>query len=279
MAADLHNHTIYSDGTISPAQLLRWGADLKLAYLGITDHDTDEGIAHARKAVEELRKKGFQPPELVPGVELSTEVQSRSVHLLAYWPELGDGPLAELLARMQRERVARIERMVAKLGEENLFVDLDRVRELAGPGVIGRPHVARALVEEGYASSVEEAFDLYLVRGRPGYVPRPKLDPPAAAEAVHAAGGVCVLAHPRLVGDEGLVEQLAASGLLDGVEAWHPEHNATETQRYLDLAHRYRLVTTGGSDFHAQGEGSGRLGAATAPDEVVNELWSRRKRA
>ncbi|MDI3317314.1 MAG: PHP domain-containing protein [Bacillota bacterium] len=277
MAADLHNHTIYSDGTLTPAQLLRWGVDLKLAYLGITDHDTDEGLEPARLAVEELRQKGFTPPELVPGVELSTEVQSRSVHLIAYWPELGEGPLAELLARMQRERVTRIERIVAKLGEEHIVVDLDRVRELAGPGVIGRPHVARALVEEGYASSVEEAFDLYLVRGQPGYVPRAKLDPASAAEAIHQAGGVCVLAHPRLVGDEGLVEELAASGILDGLEAWHPEHNATETQRYIDLAHRYRLVTTGGSDFHAQGEGSGRMGAATAPDEVVSQLWGRRK--
>ena len=267
MSADLHNHSLYSDGTWRPSELVREAKRLGLHYLGLTDHDTAAGLAEARR---ECQSGGA--PVLVPGVELSTEEAGREVHVLAYFAEFERGELAELLAGQREERVRRLRRMVGKITALGMPIDEERVLALAGPGSAGRPHIARAMAERGYVKSVAEAFSLYLSPGKPGYVERTKLDPVATAEMVRRAHGVAVLAHPGLIGDEAIVRQLLGSGAFTGVEVWHPNHDAVATERYLRLAEEHHLVGTGGSDFHDGEEGSGYLGAATSPDTTVEAL-------
>lgn len=240
--ADLHMHTTASDGTLAPAAMVALCKEQGLEAIGITDHDTAAGLAAARDACTAL---GIR---LVPGVELSCEVPGAEVHILGYLCDFDDGPLADLLRRMREGRIARAAQAVEQLRRAGFPIELSRVMEL-GQESVGRPHIAAALVEAGYADSVRAAFDRFLVRGRPGYAPRPKLSPIEAITTIRDAGGVPVVAHPGLIGDDKWVTAFIEAGAL-GLEAYHSDHNSAQAAKYARWAEEKGLLVTGGSDSH-----------------------------
>lgn len=264
--ADLHSHTTASDGSLTPAELVAEALRVGLGAVGICDHDSVDGVDPARSAAAGT---GLL---VVPGVEINTTYDSLEVHVLGYYIRPADPDLAELLARLRHERQNRVRRIVQRLEQAGFPVRLERVLELSGEGAVGRPHVARALVEAGYAASEGEAFANLLVPGKPGYVERYKVTPREAVQAILAAGGVPVLAHPGLVGRDELISDLAVAGLM-GLEVYHTDHSPEQSHRYLALARRHGLLVTGGSDYHGPGHGhlSG-LGHVTVPMETVARL-------
>ncbi|WPD20050.1 PHP domain-containing protein [Thermaerobacter composti] len=276
--ADLHTHTTASDGTVTPEERIQMARRAGLEYVGITDHDTLAGLPAARAAA---RAAGIG---LVPGVELSTDVDLGSrrvgVHVLGYWVKEDDPPLVELLAQRRASRERRLARILERLAQVGIVLDEGRIRALARGGAVGRPHVARALVEAGVVATVAEAFERYLTPGKPGYVPRAPLAPEAAIAAIRAAGGVPVLAHPGL-----LPERLHAlwpvwqrHGLA-GVEVYHTKHSPEQAAAFLRRARELDLLPTGGSDCHGPQPGQPALiGRVRIPVEWVERLRERSAR-
>ena len=248
---DLHAHTTASDGSLSPTALVNQAADLGLAALAVTDHDTIGGLCEAADAAAQ-RELTF-----VPGVELSVEDDGGRFHLLGYLFRPDDTALGEHLKRLRESRARRNAQMAEKMAVLGLPVTMEDVRAEAGEDaeVIARPHFAQALIKKGVVSSVKEAFDRYLSTGKPLYLPKVVLTPAEAVGLLHAAGGIAVMAHPGLVplNDDALarrVESLAREAGLDGIEAYYSQHSPAETARFLALAERLGLIVTGGSDFH-----------------------------
>lgn len=262
---DLHTHTTASDGTLSPAEVVRhvWAAGL--AGVGITDHDTMGGV---KAAEEEGQRLGIQ---VIPGIEISTEYEGREVHILGYYCSSDSASLAGVLEELRAARKQRLERIVENLRGAGLDISFDQLVIAIGNEAVGRPHIARALVKLGFASSVQEAFEKYLLRGRPGYVPRHKMDPLTAIRCIREAGGVPVLAHPGLVGDDSIITRLVDAGLM-GLEVWYPEHTPEQTAHYESMAESLGLIATGGSDFHGKGEREAELGSVRVPEEFVIRL-------
>jgi predicted metal-dependent phosphoesterase TrpH len=268
---DLHTHSTASDGLLTPAQLVALAAERGLRTLALTDHDTVAGIPEASAAASAAALR------FVPGVELSTHVESGEVHMLGYFIDTADPALREALTGFRAARAGRAEGMVARLGAAGAPIALDRVHAFAGGGSIGRPHVARALVEAGHAASINEAFERWLVRGRPGYVERFRLTPPDAIRLIRASGGVPVLAHPHSVDDlPGLLPRLLEAGLA-GLECYYGDYDEPRKRDYLALAKRHGLVATGGTDYHG-GSGAHRrpLGSIYIPPRCVDDLAARR---
>ncbi len=265
MRADLHTHSSFSDGTRPPAEVVRRAAAAGLAAIALTDHDTVAGIGPAAEVL---------PPGLmlVPGMELSCRREGHSVHLLAYLFDPGHPELAAQTERIRQGRVERAREMVAKLAALGTGMTWEQVTAIAGGGVIGRPHIARAMVDAGVVGSVDEAFTPeWIGPGGRAHVRRYALDPADAIRIVGAAGGVCVLAHP-FAGTRGwlvpdvLITELAAIGLA-GVEVAHPDHDDGERRHLAGLAAKLGLVVTGGSDDHGELTGD-RIGIEwTAADE------------
>ncbi len=270
---DLHTHSNASDGVLTPAALIAYAAERGVRVLGLTDHDTVSGIAEATAAGA---RHGV---EVIPGVELSTQVDGREVHILGYLVDSDDAALISCLGELAARRRTRIERMVARLGEIGVPVSLARVFALSGQGSVGRPHVARAMIEHGYVADVSEAFDHYLGMGRPGYVPRDPFPPEEAVGLVRHAGGVPVLAHPVTTGDiEGTIARLLPAGLL-GLEVYYGEYDDEMRNGLRATADRHSLIPTGGSDFHAPGFKPGRdMGQAPVPQETVALLRAATRR-
>jgi predicted metal-dependent phosphoesterase TrpH len=236
--------------------------------LALTDHDTVAGIPEARAAGARLGV------EIIAGVELSAAFESGGeVHLLGYAIDVADTTLLERLAGFARARAERMDRMVDRLDEIGVPVDLRRVRQLAGHGTVGRPHLARALVEAGYARDLPDAFDRYIGAGKPAYVPRPRVDPAEAIVLVRAAGGVPVLAHPFSVGDvERALDRLVPAGLA-GMEVDYGAYTPQERALLRAMAARRGLIATGGSDYHGPDARPGReLGAVPVPPAAFAAL-------
>jgi predicted metal-dependent phosphoesterase TrpH len=267
--ADLHSHSTASDGTDAPAEVMRRARAAGLDAIALTDHDTVAGHAAARAAL---------PPELtlVPGMELSCRRDGHSVHLLAYLFDPADPELAAETARIRESRVHRAEAMVGRLAELGVPVTWERVRAIAGDGVVGRPHVARAMVEAAVIDSPDQAFGPdWIGEGGRAYVPRYALDPARAIALVRTAGGVSVLAHPRARGWEvpdDVIAGLAAAGLA-GIEVWHPDQGQAQRMLLQDLARRLDLVASGGSDDHGELTGH-RLGSDTIAPDAYERLVS-----
>jgi predicted metal-dependent phosphoesterase TrpH len=215
---------------------------------------------------------------VIPGVEINTDVDSHEVHILGYFIDDTEREFQAFLRRLRAGRVERAERMVEKLRALGAPVAWERVRALAGDGAVGRPHVARALVEAGRVASVQEAFERYLSRSGPAYVPRTRLSPEEAVEAILRVGGVPVLAHPGWEASGPVIERvplLVEHGLC-GIEAFYPDHSPAMVARYLDVARRYGLIVTGGTDFHGGGVATrAPLGSVTVPPDVVPALRRR----
>jgi predicted metal-dependent phosphoesterase TrpH len=267
---DLHTHTDRSDGTFTPSELVRRAAGLGLDVVAVTDHDTTEGLAEARATGEEVGV------EVVPGVEFSAEHDGTSVHVLCYWMDVEDADLQAELGRLRDDRFRRGELMVGRLNELGMPVSFERVREIAGGGNIVRPHVAQAMVEAGVVGSEGEAFERWIADGKPAHVPKHALEPLDALALIRAAGGLCVLAHPGMWGDQTevpveLIESMAGAGMA-GLEVDHTDHTSEQRARYRALAERLGLVPTGGSDCHGTRYDPIRLGTSRCAPESFASL-------
>lgn len=265
-SVDLHCHSTASDGLLSPSELVAYGADRGLAVIGLTDHDSVNGIQSARSTGDQL---GI---EVIPGVELSSEIDGLQAHILGYFIDADSPSIHQEFAWMVDSRRERISRICQNLNDAGVPIDVEEVYRLAGSGTIGRPHVARVLVSTGYASDVSDAFGRYLTRGKPGYALSEKITPEGAILAIHRAGGVAVLAHPWSTRNpRGAVRQLVSYGL-DGLECFYGEYEPSVREDLAALAAEYRLIPTGGSDFHGKGVKSTDLGGVFVPPESVEAL-------
>jgi len=260
---DLHAHTTFSDGLLTPEALVARAVEKRLAALAITDHDTVEAIPRALAVAGTVL-------ELVPGIEISTAFEGADLHILGFYVNPEHGQLRERLQRFQQERRDRAQSILERLRELGAPVDLDAVLEFAGPGVVGRPHVAQAMVRAGLVADFDDAFDRYLGSQAPAYVPRPAFSPAEAIALIHAADGVSVLAHPGPQMPDSVIERLKGEGLR-GLEVWHPQHGNATVRRFQALAERLGLLTTGGSDFHGEHR-SLDLGDLPVPVSVLDPL-------
>lgn len=246
---DLHTHSTASDGSMTPPELVRHAYSKGLAAVAITDHDTVNGVA---QAMEEGLRLGI---EVIPGVEISADYNPE-MHLLGYFPNGQVHEILKTLEELREKREQRNPRIINKLNELGFEITLSEVRRLALGGNVGRPHVARAMVDRGYVSSIKEAFDKYLASGRPAYFKKDKLTPANGIVEIVKAGGVPVLAHPIYLGMTGerldqLLGELAEVGLM-GIEAYYTENTPEQTAELLQLAMKHKLLVTGGSDFHGR---------------------------
>jgi len=266
---DLHVHTTASDGSLSPAECVREALARDVTLLGISDHDTLEGIPAAQDAAREL---GLV---LVPGVELSVGSGEHEIHVLGYFVDVGDAALGHVLATLRGARDRRNEGILLRLSQLGAPVDPARLQQIAGTGSVGRPHIAKALVEAGHVSSEGEAFGRYLARGKPGYVGRERLSPSEAAQAIRRAGGIPVLAHPAKIGPRQTIEEIVDQGM-DGLEVFHSDHNERKVALLMDIAQDRHLLITGGTDSH--GPHSDRpisIGSVDIPPWVGEQVLAR----
>ena len=268
MRIDLHTHTTASDGLLSPEQLVEKARQAGVQVLAVCDHDSTEGVD---AAVAAGKRSGV---EVIPAVEINTDVDEGEVHVLGYLLDHRQLWLQEFLRKLRDGRVNRARQMVEKLNALGIKIDFARVRELAR-GAIGRPHVAWAIVEAGAAKSVDEAFTRYIGRNGPAYVERLKVLPEEAVQVILRAGGIPVLAHPGWGFHEPLIPQLVAAGL-EGLEAYYPDHTPAMQAHFLSLANQHNLLVTGGTDYHGEGFATkAAIGSQYVPPEVVEKLKER----
>ncbi len=275
MAHDLHAHTNRSDGSHDPADLVQYAGHLGVDVLAITDHDTMAGVAEAADAG---RAAGIR---VVPGVELSIKVPHGSMHLLGYFAEPSPDPLLGMLAGLRATRILRAREMVDRLNGLGVTIDWNDLVDEASGAVLGRPHIAEALIRAGHVDTRKEAFDLYLAEGRPAYVRSEGLDVEDGVALVAESGGAPVLAHPSTLGLDAahlspFVGRLARAGLI-GIEVHRPEHTPDQFAGYGALARTYGLIPSGGSDYHrpSSPHHPGATGDPPLPDDTVDRLLAR----
>ncbi len=270
MKVDLHSHSTVSDGTDSPAELVARMAEAGITTLALTDHDTLAGLPEAR---EEADRRGI---ELISGAEISAEWGGQDdIHIVALFVDERNARFNAALAERQEERRTRGERMAKRLVEAGYAIDLEAIRADVGDGVWGRPHLARALVRAGYATGNDDAFDRFLGREHPWYVPYEKWKAQDVVAAIAAAGGVSSLAHAVWYKDtDRLIRELAATGL-DALEVRHPDHDPAFEERLSALARELSLATSAGSDFHGAPEGRKRPGGVFGDQAMLETLRAR----
>lgn len=265
---DLHIHSTASDGRLNPADVVYKSAGLGVAIIAIADHDSVDGIAPALVAAN-----AFPRLQVIPCVEISTDVPHGEVHILGYFIDYTDHKLRATLEGLRNSRLERAMKMVNKLGNLGIHIDWKRVQEIAGTGSIGRPHIAQAMLEKGYIASVKEAFTKYISQDGPAYVEREKKTPAEVVEIILQAKGLPVLAHPFTVSDpETMVVELKAAGLI-GIEAYYDAYTVGEISRLVAIAERHNLIATGGSDFHGLDTGNETMiGGVDVPVESAERL-------
>jgi 3',5'-nucleoside bisphosphate phosphatase len=270
---DLHTHSTASDGQLRPSEVVRFARQLGLTTLALTDHDTTDGVAEAQQAGAEL---GL---EVIAGIEINSEGEHGDAHILGYFVDPSEPRLQEQLEAIRDARVGRAKGMLKKLAEMGMPLEWKRVMAIAGDAVsIARPHVARAMVEAGYVASTQEAFDKYISNEGPAYVNRLRLTMSETIGLIHGAGGLAVIGHPAQSRLVHLIPQLVQAGL-DGVEVYYPDHTPEQQAELLEMAARYNLVVTGGSDFHTLADpGHGMLGSVEVPTDAVDKLKARQIR-
>lgn len=245
---DLHTHSSFSDGSLSPRELVQLAKERRLRAIALTDHDTVAGLEEALEAGNELNV------EVVPGVEISAQYPPGTMHILGYYVHASHPELLEGLKKLQQARAARNPKIIQRLQALGLEITTTEVLDLSG-GQVGRPHIAKALVNKGYVSSIDEAFSRYLKKGAVAYVEKFRFPPKDAIALIRRAGGIAVLAHPFTLGMGKaeelalLVHELAKMGL-EGIEVFYPGHTREMVMSYEDIAKRLGLICTGGSDFH-----------------------------
>lgn len=275
---DLHMHSTFSDGTLTPEELVNEAVTVGVSAIALTDHDTVGGIPRF------LHAAGGIDVRALSGVEVSADSSAGPVHMLGYLIDHTDAPLSRALARIRHGRSARNQAILERLAQLGCALDMKDIGRFAGEDVVGRPHIAAALVANGYVSSREEAFKQYLGQGRSAYVARDRFDVAETIAVIRGAGGVSVLAHPAYLKCgraklRDLLLELRDVGL-QGIEVHHPGHTPTQRRKFGELARELSLVETGGSDFHGamtpkikMGRGHGKL---LVPDELLDALEAAR---
>jgi len=264
---DLHMHSTASDGSRAPADVVLAAAGAKLGAIALTDHDTVAGLPDALRAGEELGVR------VIAGVELSAVEGDTETHLLGL--HLRDTSVLErALTELREMRERRAQRIVERLEEIGVHITMDAVLVQAAAGAVGRPHVARALIAEGWAVDSRDAFDRYLAAGRPAYVAKEQLGMRDAIQMIHDAGGLAVLAHPAGAGTRERLTALRSQGL-DGVEVKHPSHSSADTTRLAALARELELVPSGGSDWHGAATGPRTIGMMQVPADWLTQQEAR----
>lgn len=268
---DLHLHTTASDGRCTPQELVTQSLQAGLTVIAVTDHDTTAGLAEARTAA------GINGLRVVSGIEITAMEQGRDLHLLGYFVDQDHEQLQAFLAIQRARRIARVEAIGARLASLGVPVDieplLERARRESGRSV-GRPLIARAMVEAGHVLDTRQAFDRWLGNGCPAFVARAGPSPEDVIDVIHDAGGIASLAHPGKARLEARIPALADSGL-DAIEVFHPDHDAALVDRYLGLAREMNLLVTGGSDFHGDPAHGLVPGSVTLPLEEWARLEAR----
>ena len=265
---DLHMHTTMSDGVLKPSELLDRVKAAGLRAFAVTDHDTLDGYLALRTLLR------ADDPELVPGVELSVDCNGEDLHMLGYLFDPEHQAFNAELARFREERNRRGRLMVQKLEQLGVDVPYDEVLREAGGSAIGRPHLAAAMIRAGVVTGFDEAFKKYIGNDGPAYVPKMKLTPDQAIDLIHGAGGVAVLAHPGINSMYRYVEELAGMKL-DGIEVYHYSHNSRQVKQFKELARRFHLLQTGGSDFHGRHEIEGEIGSEPVTLDYLDRLKQR----
>ena len=265
---DLHLHSCVSDGRFSPAEVVTKAAAAGLTVIALTDHDNVDGIAPALEAA-----KKFPGLKVIPGVEISTDEPDGEVHVLGYFIDYTHPELLATLQTMRESRQGRAQGMVTKLAGLGMPVEWKRVQEIAGDGSIGRPHIAQALLEKGYITTIKEAFDKYIAFGGPAYVEREKITPAEAVELILRAGGLPVLAHPLFINNpETLIARLKPSGLA-GIEVYYGQYTQEQIRTLAGLADKYGLTATGGSDYHGLDDNAETMmGTVNVPMSAAEKL-------
>jgi predicted metal-dependent phosphoesterase TrpH len=265
MFADLHLHTFFSDGTFSPEEVAAHGKRHHLAALALTDHDTVEGCDRMAAACQAAEI------EFIPGTELTAEQDGNELHILGYFLDTHNPKLLSEIVKFQTVRQNRIREMVACLNQLNVPLNADDVFALANCRSPGRPHVARAMVKAGLVGSLDEAFERYLKKGRPAWVPKMKMSARDGVDLIHQAGGLAVMAHPGLNRTDESIPALVEAGL-DGIECFHTKHSTSTSEHYLEIADQYKLLVTGGSDCHGMSKGKPLIGTVKLPYTHVEKL-------
>jgi predicted metal-dependent phosphoesterase TrpH len=269
VTADLHLHTNFSDGTFTPEELAAEAKQHGLRAIALTDHDTMEGCARTAAA---CREAGIQ---FIPASELTAEQDGVELHLLGYFLDSENETLQTQLVKFQEVRQNRILEITERLRNLGVQLQAESVFRLANCRAPGRPHVARAMVQQGYVGSLDEAFERFLKKGKPAWAPKFKMSAVEAIELIHQAGGLAVLAHPGLSRADEAIGALIRSGL-DGLECFHTKHSTYMTERYLEVAEKHGLAVTGGSDCHGMSKGKPLIGTLKIPYEYVQWLEQRR---
>ncbi|HIQ99222.1 MAG TPA: PHP domain-containing protein [Candidatus Scybalocola faecavium] len=252
---DLHTHSNASDGTLTPAQVVREAYEAGLSAVALTDHDTADGLEEAAQAAKDIldsdRSADFQ---FVPGIELSVSYKNHELHLVGLHLDIHSEGFSRALKKLQNNRDQRNEKMIQKMQSAGMDITMDALRADQGGGVLTRANFASYMLHKGYISSVQEGFDKYLDRGKAFYVPREYLSPKEAIDLIHNASGLAILAHPLLYGMnmaqlEEALSELTRLGL-DGLEAYYSMNHDHDTVHMKTLAQRHGLLLSGGSDFH-----------------------------
>ena len=272
MKIDLHIHTTASDGRLTPAEVVRKAADLGMEVIAITDHDSVDGI---EEALDEARK--FPELLVIPGVEMGADVPWGEMHILGYFVDPYSAAFCHELEMLRNSRANRAQKMVSGLEKLGVQLDWEHVMRIAAGASIGRPHIAQAILEGGYISSLQEAFDKYIGDDSPAYVDREKLSPADTVGLIAKTGGLPVLAHPAETKNLNAIVQELKQSQLVGIEVYYKDYNQATIERLADVANEHGLICCGGSDYHGFKDNGNEIGKCNVPQETVNRLSDLRK--
>ena len=273
MLVDFHMHSVYSDGIKTPKELLRHALDCNVSMMALTDHDEIDGIKALRAAQLELDPN--ETIKIINGCEFSADYKDKSIHILGYCFDENNEELNDFITFFKRKREERIDEIIRRCNIEGYYITKeDLIKQFPDTKAYGRPHIGTLLINGGYAKDVNEVFRGILRKDSPCYVPKVKVEVPYIIDIIHKAGGLAVMAHPKLVSsDEYVVEMLAYD--FDGMEVYHTKHNADDVKRYKALATEHNLFITGGSDYHGiPGKAPDKFGDYLVSSENVSEFIS-----
>ncbi len=262
--ADLHIHTYISDGTFTPEEVINKAVAGQLSAIAITDHDAVEAIGEAASLARDRI-------EIIPGVELTSEMRGTEIHILGYFIDWKEAKFQTELKLLQEVRLERVRMILEKLDKLGMKIDFNDLLKFSGPGSVGRLHIARMMISYGYAGSVKEVFQRFIGAGKPAYIAKFRLSPREAVKLIKEAGGLAVLAHPYILNHDEWIPEFIQDGL-DGIEVYYSLQDPQITLHYERLAYKYNLLMTGGSDCHGLARGKALLGKFKAPYRLVEEL-------